>query len=192
MVRNGRHTLFWHDIWLGDSSLINKALAPIPSEELNKPVAFYWDRNSGWDWSRLENVLLDESLNKLFAVVILDSPQDNDIIGWNDELTGTFSMSSAYAASADHEDLIQASKWNNIWKLKLPSRIKTFLWLVRHKRILTNSSKLKRGLADSGDCWNCSNVPEDTEHVLRNYTVAREVWRALCPNTPPEFNPLTI
>ena len=37
-VRNGSSTLFWKDGWVGDSTLQEKALQPIPENMLNLKV----------------------------------------------------------------------------------------------------------------------------------------------------------
>lgn len=92
-------------------------------------------------------------------------------------------MSSAYnIATNDIGSTVEAAKWNKIWKLKTPNRIKTFIWLVRHGKILTNNCRRSRGLTDDDRCWNCPNEVEDIDHVLRKCPRAMEIWATVLSN----------
>lgn len=92
------------------------------------------------------------------AIILHEDSEVDDYTGWNEEASGEFSISSAYDIVVNVEEPIEAAKWNSIWKLKVPNRIRTFLWLVRHGRILTNSNRVKRGVLDCDKCWCCNNM----------------------------------
>ena len=47
-VYNGKNTLFWRDIWLEDSLLLDLALKDISLEESYKTVEMYWRGQGGW------------------------------------------------------------------------------------------------------------------------------------------------
>jgi hypothetical protein len=49
----------------------------------------------------------------------------------------------------------------NIWRLRVPERVKTFVWLLHHDRLLTNFNKSKMGLGSSM-CNICGNIVEST------------------------------
>lgn len=104
----------------------------------------------------------------------------DDTIGWSKEASGSFSVGSAYIASGE-EGLTEAAKWNSIWKLKVPNRVCTFIWLVKHNRIMTNENRAKRGITKSDSCWFCTNIMESVDHVLRHCPFADSVWRAVLP-----------
>lgn len=86
------------------------------------------------------------------AIILHEDSEVDDYTGWNEEASGEFSISSAYDIVVNVEEPIEAAKWNSIWKLKVPNRIRTFLWLVRHGRILTNGNRVKRGVLDCDKC----------------------------------------
>ncbi|CAN1126971.1 Putative ribonuclease H protein At1g65750 [Linum perenne] len=71
--------------------------------------------------------------------------------------------------------------WKTVWRWKGPSRVKHFLWLVAHNRILTNVERQRRHLTNEAGCQRCTGLNEDTLHVIRDCKVAREVWSSLLP-----------
>ena len=37
--------------------------------------------------------------------------------------------------------------WTVIWKLKVPQKIRTFLWLTQHGKLMTNHERFHRGMS---------------------------------------------
>lgn len=68
--------------------------------------------------------------------------------------------------------------WSMIWKLLVPERVRSFLWLVQHERLLTNLRKSRMGLG-SQFCNHCNAVSECILHVLRDCPHAKTVWSHL-------------
>ena len=66
-----------------------------------------------------------------------------------------------------------------MWKVRVPERVKFFLWLTFHGRLLTNAERYRRKLATSPLCAACSNEVEDLVHIFRECPKAKEVWRGL-------------
>lgn len=71
-----------------------------------------------------------------------DSLEDSSC--WRGTSQGHFIVQSAY-------DMINKSNihepeyiWKNIWRLKVPNRICAFLWLLSHKKIMSNDTRVKR------------------------------------------------
>lgn len=57
-----------------------------------------------------------------------------------------------------------------------PERIRTLLWLVVHKRLLTNNNKVTRHMAINHGCHCYLSVVETLLHVLRDCGVSNETW----------------
>ncbi|CAN1130091.1 Putative ribonuclease H protein At1g65750, partial [Linum perenne] len=62
------------------------------------------------------------------------------------------------------------------WRWKGPNRIRFFLWLAVQERLLTNSSRVHRHLADLATCPVCLTADETSSHVRRDCSFASEVW----------------
>ncbi|XP_031101933.1 uncharacterized protein LOC116005835 [Ipomoea triloba] len=97
------------------------------------------------------------------------------------EDSGAFSVRSAYELTKECSTAPEAAKSNAIWKLKVPNRVRMFLWQTWHERLMTNSMRVKRNLAASDQCWNCIGSTEDADHALRKCPVADEVWKLVLP-----------
>jgi hypothetical protein len=84
-----------------------------------------------------------------------------------------------FQLSPSHFDLhIINLVWLQIWRLKVPERVKSFVWLVKHDRLLTNDRKHIMGLG-SDRCEFCRDTVETTLHVLRDCKLVRTLWISL-------------
>jgi ribonuclease HI len=63
--------------------------------------------------------------------------------------------------------------------MKLPSKIKIFLWRALHGIVLLKSILANRHIGTSGKCPVCLSAPENVMHLLFQCNAAREVWAAL-------------
>lgn len=75
--------------------------------------------------------------------------------------------------------------WNKVYRLWVQRRVKVFLWIMRHDRLLTNYSRRRRGLALSSVCPICEVETEGTLHAVRDCIWARVVWNRVLP---PQLN----
>jgi hypothetical protein len=66
-----------------------------------------------------------------------------------------------------------------LWKLKVPSKIKSFGWKAFHGIILLMASLASMHIPCSGQCHVCSQGLEDLSHLMFTYLRAQEVRRSL-------------
>ncbi|KAL4383201.1 hypothetical protein GQ457_15G013690 [Hibiscus cannabinus] len=137
--------------------------------------------HENWDWERLEAVLPREKLELIAAVQPPRSDAGLDRPGWRWEDKRNFWVSSAYGYLFQGLDFGNGDTWKRIWKLAVPQRVRVFIWLTFHNRLLTNVERVRRHVASSGSCEICNNGQEDMDHVLRFFTVAKGVWTRLLP-----------
>jgi hypothetical protein len=68
------------------------------------------------------------------------------------------------------------NKWlMNVWRAKLPLKIKIFLWQLYNEKIQTAERLKKRNWAGSMECKLCGQV-ESVEHLFLHCAVARFCW----------------
>ncbi|KAK8533234.1 hypothetical protein V6N12_076510 [Hibiscus sabdariffa] len=65
--------------------------------------------------------------------------------------------------------------WAVIAKFRGLPKVRNFLWLVCHLRVLTNAEQLRRHMKNDGSCSLCGFPREDIDHVLRHCPVAISV-----------------
>ncbi|KAK8673256.1 hypothetical protein V6N13_111605 [Hibiscus sabdariffa] len=100
-----------------------------------------------------------------------------DVPGWRWDDKREFRVSFAYSVLMQDGARVHSSKWARIWSLKVPQRVKVFLWITVHHRLLTNVERVRRHIASSDMCGLCFRGPEDIDHVLRHCEKANELWR---------------
>lgn len=69
-------------------------------------------------------------------VTYSDTPQ------WKGSPNGNYSIAAAYQTILDQDS--EGNDWQWVWKIKVPHRIKSFLWLVMYGRLLTNHMRFIR------------------------------------------------
>lgn len=95
----------------------------------------------------------------------------------------TFSVNSAYELlMRDDWDEVDC-RWNLAWQWPGAQRVRTFIWLAFHNRLLTNAERLRRHMTTESRCSYCDTGTEDLNHVLRACPLAAECWQLVVPPT---------
>ncbi|XVF22870.1 hypothetical protein REPUB_Repub12eG0208500 [Reevesia pubescens] len=170
LVLNGKQTNFWYDEWLTDKPLAACCERQIPLGMTRLMVSDCWD---GTAWNRETMSLLPNGLQETLSLVQPLQEGDDKTI-WTGSSNGVFSVKSAYdlMVSASH----QSPVWNQIWKLDVLPRVKSFLWLLNHNRLLTKEQCHRRGLLPDTICSRCLIDAEDRLHLLRDCPDSRLIW----------------
>ena len=100
-----------------------------------------------------------------------------DIQIWAHTSNGSFSVKLAYNIFFDGYDQAN-SPWKLIWKLQIPPKLKTFLWVLCHGKLLTNVQRTKRNLTLDDQCPLCHNSKESLAHLFKDCPAARSVWNS--------------
>ena len=77
-VYNGKNTLFWRDIWLEDSPLLDLTLKDISLEESYKTVEMYWSGKGGWFWEALQGKVPPQILLKMGTMMVRSNSSGED------------------------------------------------------------------------------------------------------------------
>jgi hypothetical protein len=172
ILQSGNQIRFWEDIWLDPNTLreqypnlyyivhekddtIANALSIVP---LN--ISF---RRS----------LVDANLVMRIAQVHLnDQP---NIFRWSLKSDGQFSVSSMYSALLDTR-IVPHNIY--LWKLKIPLKIKAFLWLLYKKNIFAKDNLVKRNWHGNEKCCFCDNY-ETTQHQFFYCDLTMLIWRVM-------------
>ncbi|CAB4264081.1 unnamed protein product [Prunus armeniaca] len=86
---------------------------------------------TGWNIEKLLQALLPKAVKKIISIHVDFEGNLPFTCIWGPTSNGTFSCKVYYELSI-------GSSWNFIWKLKIPPRVKVFIWLLTQKKILTN------------------------------------------------------
>lgn len=176
-VGNGRTTRFWSDAWVQERPLSCYLTGDVQDIVKNKMVRDYWRETGGWDWNELPN--LPESVKECMELISFEEEELKDELTWQCEASGMFSMKSAYSINAGNETNLQEPVWSNLWRIKVPNKMKFFVWTALHDKIMGNAERKRRKLTTNGECGTCHGKEESMAHILRDCSYAEEVWTAL-------------
>jgi hypothetical protein len=188
-VGNGERIDIWQDPWI-PSSPDRRITTPRGTilyskvSDLIDPVTEQWD-----------NEILVSLFNPLDVSRILQIPLHNrgfeDFIAWNLSKNGRYTVRSGYHAQwrhqfgnpADHLPLPGSAAtnpvWKCLWQLKLPSKIKIFMWRALHGILPLKGILASRHVGTTSECPICQEDPEDIIHLLFKCPTAMELWESL-------------
>uniref|UniRef100_A0A453K060 Reverse transcriptase zinc-binding domain-containing protein n=1 Tax=Aegilops tauschii subsp. strangulata TaxID=200361 RepID=A0A453K060_AEGTS len=105
-------------------------------------------------------------------VQLSDQP---DSIHWKLARNGIFTVKSFYM---DFINSGPISRSLHIWKVKVPLRIKIFMWFVHKQVILTKDNLIKRRWVGSSRCCFCDH-DETIQHLFLECPLAKLLWRMI-------------
>jgi hypothetical protein len=188
-VGNGERINIWTDPWIPsspDRKVISARGAALLSKvsDLIDPITGQWDAT-----------LLGDLFNPVDVGRILQIPINNqgfdDFVAWSLTLHGRFTVRSAYHAQWRHQFGGSASQlalpgrsainpvWKIVWKLKIPSKVKKFVWRALHGILPLKSILCNRHIGNSGQCPICGLHAEDILHLLFICEPAKNMWESL-------------
>ncbi|CAN1347607.1 Putative ribonuclease H protein At1g65750 [Linum perenne] len=140
-VRNGKGTLFWSARWIDSGELLMDLIEGDPNSiNHDETIADMVGEDGQWDWDRLANHLPSDALDKVVGMSPPRPEAREDEWIWGLEGNGKFSIKSAYCLIRNCTAEQDASLWNRVWNWKGPNKIRHFIWLVAHDRLLTNQA----------------------------------------------------
>jgi hypothetical protein len=187
-VGNGDKINIWSDPWVPTSH--DRRVTSARGNAIVTKVSDLIDPYTGqWD-----EPLLRDIFNAIDAEPILQIPLNThgfeDFIAWGFSQNGVYTVRSAYHLQWRHQfgpttgQAVHGSSsanpiWRSIWKLKIPSKIKIFIWRVLHGILPLKSTLVNRHIGTSGECPICQLGLEDIQHLLFLCPVASDIWQAL-------------
>lgn len=169
----------WQDCWVEVGECIMDSMEHIPRDVNGVMVYDLVGEDGDWNWRIMEWIppLIRMKINDIFL------PGDNnmrDTFHVSNEEDGSFSIGKMYQYLQRMDGGVANSTWVAIWKLHVPERVWSFIWLIYHDRLLTNHRLNGFGFGNASYSL-CGNVCESTLHALRDYKFAKRVWDNVVP-----------
>ena len=173
-VGNGNSIRIWHDRWIP----IPSAGVPItPPNELPEDacVSSLIQVDTGlWNKELVERAFIPSEASLILSTT-LSSRAPNDLLVWGGEKSGKYSVRSAYRmlATVDLDGNPEFSTteywrmfWKKIWSVKVPFKIRNFLWRVCIDALPTLVKLQRRTIIFIARCSFCLAEDEDIMHAL--------------------------
>ncbi|KAK1361779.1 hypothetical protein POM88_046253 [Heracleum sosnowskyi] len=185
IIKDGTVALFWEDRWLESGDLYLSfsrlfSLSKMHNVSVRSFCDFWMDPNTEFHmlWNMdLRAWELDEvmRLNGIINSIIF-SPGTDSLV---------WMVTKRPYTSADGKGILMGgltsnnSVWIRIWKLRIPPKIKYFLWKMEHGLIPTKTFLAKRmsNVFTEVMCVVCQSGDEDQEHLFWSCCLSKKIWK---------------
>ncbi|KAF7811664.1 putative ribonuclease H protein At1g65750 family [Senna tora] len=175
-IGDGNRVLFWKDIWISDRGWLIDCVSTQPPESVvDMPVHFFITPSGGWDWSKIDPYV-NRDVHDSIVAFLPPVQGRHDCVRWRKTHDGNFSIRLAYDCLSPNLNTPRPTIWSKIWKWPVHERIRSFIWLITHGKILTNSHRRHRNLTDNATCSRCGREDETVLYALRDCDEVAELW----------------
>jgi ribonuclease HI len=173
-IGDGKIINLCHDAWIEEGLRLADCITQIP-DNMRSMKLVHIVKDGDWDWNMLNTWVPLYIQQKIGALLPPRDNNGNDNQLCKENAGGIFSIARMYHALCDYDLNNNDKVWNCIWRLKVPERVRTFVWMVKHGRLLTNERKHRMGLG-SEMCDFCRDHKDTTLHALRDCVLVRPLW----------------
>ena len=137
-----------------------------------------------WDPGKLASCFLPWEAKKVGGIYVGEAKAEAILI-WPLSPYGSYSVQRAYRMLMEVENSALPSSsslmslniiWKKIWKLKVPNKVRHFLWRVVRDSFPTKQNLKHRHLPLDDTCDGYNDQSESFMHVLWLYEQARAIW----------------
>ena len=107
------------------------------------------------------------------ALEVIQIKKEDDSLIWALESSGRFSSKSLYRLMVNPGEV--DVRMRDIWEIKLPLKIKVFLWMLWHDRVQIGEQRKKRKSKHSELCKYCGRL-ETRDHLFFNFSITQIIW----------------
>lgn len=100
----------------------------------------------------------------------------HDQLRWGNNNEGTFNLKESKLILLGLDSHAPDRVWQRLWRHQRWMKIKLFMWLVQHRKILTWDNIKKRGVLGPSRCQLCEAQEETMEHLLNNCIFTSKLW----------------
>ncbi|RVW35166.1 putative ribonuclease H protein [Vitis vinifera] len=189
VVGNGDRIWFWDDLWWGEQplgvqyprllSVVMDKNAPI-SSILGYTRPFSWNFTFRRNLSDSEIEDLEGLMQSFDRLHISSSVPDKR--SWSLSPSGLFTVKSFFLTLFQYSESPPIFPTKFVWNAQVPFKVKSFVWLVAHKKVNTNDLlQLRRPYkALSPDiCKLCMKHGETVDHLFLHCSLTIGLWHRL-------------
>ncbi|KAL5543298.1 hypothetical protein UlMin_011008 [Ulmus minor] len=168
-IGSGQDTYIYHDCWLPRAGVF-KISSPRVLGKFDK-VSSLITASGSWDSS-----LIRESFHEDEAEAILSLPLPKrttpDTLRWHYDKSGHYTVRSGYWLANNCRSVPSSSTsslnswWKRFWRLRVPSKIRIFIWKAFYNWIPSSVNLANHGVPTQKRCLICNEADDTTLHAL--------------------------
>jgi ribonuclease HI len=190
-IGNGLNTNIWNSNWIPRDGM----LRPLVCSKEDPPMMvaeLIEAQTRSWDMEKI-NFFMAPMDAEVICNIPLPSRSHDDKWAWHYDKKGVFSVRSAYRMLVDARERRTAwlderggrsdvkglaKEWSSLWNIKVPSKIRVFLWRLARHSLPTADVLHHRHMAPQNLCALCG-AQDSWRHSLIDCNMARCVWALL-------------
>jgi hypothetical protein len=189
-VGNGENIKIWNDPWI-PSSPDKRIISPRGGAVYSKVSELIDPATGQWDAVLLHDLFGAVDVQRILQIPLHRQGFD-DFIAWSATTHGRYTVRSGYYLQWQHQFGASANQlalpgssatnpvWKIIWQMKIPSKVKIFMWHSLHGILPLKSIIIyNHHIGTAGGCPICNQGPEDINHLLFQCEAAKRIWESL-------------
>lgn len=133
-----------------------------------------------WDEPKVRDFFTEEDARCILETRIPTGPV-KDRIAWSKSIDGQYSVKTGYQHWCDcnmgNTNVVQSTGWGKLWRLEVPHKVKTFLWIFCRNNIPVRNRLRARGVDLPIICPMCDSDVEHLLHVFFDCPFASSCWQ---------------
>ncbi|KAK8277284.1 hypothetical protein V6Z12_D10G255900 [Gossypium hirsutum] len=171
IIHDGGMVNFWNDVWLHDLGPLKFHFNGSSTLDETIRVCDVINAEGEWNSTWLLTVLPREVVNRIQTCNPPLRELGADHLSWKWVAAEKFSMRESYKHLCCPISSSQLGDDEVIWKMKIPQRVRTFLWMLVWNKIFPNEERAQK----------CGKSIESAIHAVRDCDFAQLVWKSLLP-----------
>lgn len=159
------------DKWLPNSPLLRNLIqGPLYPCQEGTNINSIW-HNKSWHPDTLAITIPNQFTQTIFNTFRYNTIINSDKLTWGIYGNGIFTITSAYSlVDQSHNTNLNAGQntFNQIWKIHCLPKIKYFLWLAQHNKLLKKFTLSSMGLNITPNFPICNHLSEDILNFFSN------------------------
>lgn len=172
---NGNKIRSWKDSWIPNVGPLIDYLLVSANINVDSLLCDLSIEEGNWNFDVLQAWLLKEVIYLIRGIPTSHPLEGPDRLSSRHTSIGVLSIKSTFKIVKEDSWGPKDKLWKKTWKLLGPQRVRFFIWTILKQRLLTNAERTRRGIAVDPWCLVCGHELEDIIHIIRGYTLAKEV-----------------
>uniref|UniRef100_A0A803QIZ4 Reverse transcriptase domain-containing protein n=1 Tax=Cannabis sativa TaxID=3483 RepID=A0A803QIZ4_CANSA len=187
-IGNGASTNILTHPWLPSTE--NKYVSSTHPGLISNTVSslFFMDPRT-WDVDIIRDLFPTQEANIILGLPLSPHASD-DCWSWSNDSKGCFTVKSAYNLLQDDKHLHSGPNnsgfWRKLWQLKIPPKVKNFLWRASNDCLPTCLNLVIKHVNIDSRCPVCKLYTETVVHALISCPFAHSYWTKLGPRYVPD------